>query len=199
MPSTTATLDTLAQAVTTCTACGLCDTRTQTVFAHGSPNAPVLLVGEGPGQHEDESGVPFVGRAGRLLTEMLTDAGIHRPNDIYICNVVKCRPPKNRAPLPTEIAACLPYLHQQIALVQPKVILLAGATAVKTVLAHHPDVPKTGITKLRGQWFATEWGIPAMPLFHPSYLLRNPSAAEGKPKWLMAQDIAAVCARLRGA
>jgi DNA polymerase len=145
-----------------------------------------MLIGEGPGQNEDETGVPFVGRAGQLLTQILTSVNIQRDKDIYICNVVKCRPPQNRAPMPEEMAACFPYLEEQIRLVKPRFILLAGATAMKAVLNI-----KEGITKVRGQWFDTpfEGGAKAMPIFHPSYLLRNQSKAEGSPKWLMWQDI----------
>jgi DNA polymerase len=154
------------------------------VFSDGNPQAPIMLIGEGPGQQEDETGVPFVGRAGKLLTQILASVGIDREKDIYICNTVKCRPPENRKPLPEEMSACYPYLEGQIYWVQPKLILLCGGTAVEDVLKI-----KTGITKLRGQWFDTPYGVKAMPIFHPSYLLRNPSKERGSPKWLMWQDI----------
>jgi DNA polymerase len=143
-----------------------------------------MLIGEGPGQQEDETGIPFVGRAGQLLTQILDSVGIDRKKDIYICNTVKCRPPGNRNPEPDEMEACFPYLEGQIYHVKPKLILLAGASAMKDVLK-----TKMGITKIRGQWFDTPYGAKAMPVFHPSYLLRNPSKEKGSPKWLMWQDM----------
>lgn len=184
----------LAQQVASCTLCQLCQTRTQTVFSDGNPHAKLMVIGEGPGQNEDETGIPFVGRAGQLLTQIIQSVGLSRTNDTYICNIVKCRPPKNRAPEPNEMAACHPYLMEQIHLIQPAIVLLAGATAVKGIL----DV-KMGITKMRGQWFElpperfglsyTGQPIQAMPIFHPSYLLRNPQKTPGSPKALMWDDI----------
>jgi DNA polymerase len=129
--------------------------------------------------------LPFVGRAGQLLTQILASVGIRRPDDIYIANTVKCRPPENRAPQADEQAACAPYLEAQIKYVKPKIILLAGSPAVKAILK--TDAPITG---LRGKWLklpGTE--ISVMPLFHPAYLLRNPSKEKGKPKWLTWQDM----------
>lgn len=167
-----------------CTRCALHAGRTHSVFADGNPLAPLMLIGEGPGQNEDETGIPFVGKAGQLLNQILAAVNIHRQEDIYICNIVKCRPPQNRAPLPEEMATCFPFLKAQIEIIQPKLILLAGATALKGVLGIG-----SGITKLRGQWFDTPYGAKAMPIFHPSYLLRNQSKAVGSPKWLMWQDI----------
>ena len=143
-----------------------------------------MLIGEGPGQDEDRTGVQFVGRAGQLLTQILASVGIDRQKDIYICNTVKCRPPQNRKPEPEEMDACFSYLEGQIYWVRPKMILLAGATAVQDILK-----TREGITRIRGQWFDTSFGIKAMPIFHPSYLLRNPSKAKGSPKWQMWQDI----------
>lgn len=174
----------LACEAATCTRCALSRTRTQAVFSDGNPKASIMLIGEGPGQQEDETGVPFVGRAGQLLTQILSAVGIDRKRDIYICNTVKCRPPQNRKPEPEEMSACFPYLEGQIYWVKPKLILLAGATAVQDVLK-----TKQGITRIRGQWFDTPFGAKAMPIFHPSYLLRNPSKEKGTPKWLMWQDI----------
>lgn len=174
----------LACEAATCNRCALSRTRTQAVFSDGNPKASVMLIGEGPGQQEDETGVPFVGRAGQLLTQILSSVGIDRKQDIYICNTVKCRPPQNRKPEPEEMSACFPYLEGQIYWVKPKLILLAGATAVQDVLK-----TKQGITRIRGQWFDTPFGAKAMPIFHPSYLLRNPSKEKGTPKWLMWQDI----------
>ncbi len=182
-----ASLETLARMAAVCTQCALGSTRIQSVFSDGNPNASIMLIGEGPGQQEDETGVPFVGRAGQLLTQILASVGIDRKQDVYICNTVKCRPPQNRKPLPAEMEACFPYLEGQIQAMQPKIILLAGATAVEDILKI-----KQGITKIRGQWFETRFGIKAMPIFHPSYLLRNPSKQPGSPKALMWQDIKAV-------
>lgn len=178
-------LATLAQEAAQCTACPLHCGRTRSVFSDGNPEAPIMLIGEGPGQHEDETGVPFVGRAGQLLTQILESVNISRKTDIYICNIVKCRPPNNRAPEPSEMEECSRYLHGQIEIIRPKLILLAGATAMKGILNI-----KTGITKVRGQWFDTPFhGAKAMPIFHPSYLLRNQSKAQYSPKWWMWQDM----------
>jgi DNA polymerase len=154
-----------------------------------------MVIGEGPGAQEDEAGLPFVGRSGQLLDRMLESVGIDSNRDAYVCNIVKCRPPDNRKPTALEMAACRPWLEQQIALVDPPVILLAGATAVEGLLGI-----KGGITKLRGQWRAGEGGSLAgrwlMPIFHPSYLLRNPSKERGSPKWLTWQDLQDVQRRL---
>lgn len=168
-----------------CTKCQLAKGRTNVVFGHGPVPCDLMLIGEAPGAEEDEQGLPFVGRSGQLLTQILAAVGINRPNDIYIANTVKCRPPENRAPLATEQEACRPYLEAQIHFVKPKIILLAGSPAIKAVLK--TDEP---ITKIRGQWLklpGTE--ISVMPLFHPAYLLRNPSKEKGKPKWLTWQDV----------
>ena len=178
------TLDDIAADAAACTRCPLHTDRTNSVFSDGNPKAPLMLIGEGPGQNEDETGIPFVGRAGQLLTQILASVEIDRKKDIYICNIVKCRPPNNRAPVPEEMEACFSYLEAQIAMVQPKLILLCGATAMKGVLGI-----KTGITKMRGQWLDTPYGAKAMPIFHPSYLLRYQSKAEGSPKWHMWQDM----------
>lgn len=183
-PVDMASLEKLARLAAVCTKCVLSHSRTHSVFSDGNPEASVMLIGEGPGQNEDETGIPFVGRAGQLLTQILSSVGIDRQNDIYICNVVKCRPPQNRKPQPEEMEACFPYLEGQIQAIRPKLILLAGATAVQDILK-----TKQGITKIRGQWFDTPFGAKAMPIFHPSYLLRNPSKQQGSPKWLMWQDM----------
>lgn len=168
----------------TCMKCGLCQTRNNVVFFDGNPEAKLMIVGEGPGQHEDEQGVPFVGRAGQLLTKILEAGNIDRKTETYICNIVKCRPPGNRVPTPDEAAACRPYLEAQIDFVKPKIILLAGATAVQHILR-----VKDPISKIRGKWFEYRNGVRVMPVFHPSYLLRNDSKEVGSPKWLMWQDI----------
>lgn len=180
-------LEELSKAAAECMRCPLGATRIRSVFSDGNPQARIMLIGEGPGQQEDESGIPFVGRAGQLLTQILASVGIDRQQDIYICNTVKCRPPQNRKPEASEMEACFPYLSGQIQNVQPKIILLAGATAVQDILK-----TKQGITKIRGQWFEGPNEARVMPIFHPSYLLRNPSKAEGSPKWLMWQDMQTV-------
>lgn len=173
-----------------CQRCGLAGTRTQAVVSRGNPEAPIVIIGEGPGQQEDERGLPFVGRSGELLENILASVNFDTDKDVYICNVVKCRPPGNRNPNPKEIEACKPYLLEQIRLVNPKVVLMTGAVAVKTLLNE-----KRGITKIRGQWFEWENRL-CMPIFHPAYLLRNPSREKGKPKWLTWQDIQAVRAKI---
>jgi len=166
-----------------CQLCGLCQTRTNVVFADGNPKAKLMIIGEGPGAKEDETGVPFVGRAGQLLDKILASVEIDRKKDTYICNVVKCRPPQNRVPEKVEAAACRPYLEAQITFIKPQIILLAGSTAVQHVLQL-----KEPISKIRGKWFEYR-GAKVMPIFHPSYLLRNDTKAVGSPKWLMWQDI----------
>jgi DNA polymerase len=169
----------------TCTKCQLAKGRTKVVFGHGPVPCDLMLIGEAPGAEEDLQGLPFIGRAGQLLTQILASVGIKRPDNIYIANTVKCRPPENRAPLPAEQEACGPYLQAQIRLVNPKIILLAGTPAVKAILKINEP-----ITGLRGKWLklpGTE--IAVMPLFHPAYLLRNPSKEKGKPKWLTWQDM----------
>jgi DNA polymerase len=168
-----------------CTRCPLHQNRNKVVFGHGPVPCELMLIGEAPGAEEDLQGLPFVGRAGQLLTQILASIQIRRPDDIYITNTVKCRPPGNRAPTSSEQEACAPYLEAQIRLVQPKIILLAGSPAVKAVLKTDESM-----TKIRGQWFklpGTE--ISVMPIFHPAYLLRNPSKAKGSPKWLTWQDM----------
>jgi len=152
-----------------CTRCKLHKGRNKLVFGDGNPKAELVFVGEGPGADEDAQGLPFVGRAGKLLTQMIEAMGLQR-RDVYICNVVKCRPPENRAPEPDEVATCSPYLLRQIDVIQPKVIVCLGATAAKTILN-----TTRGISQFRGQWL--EWrGRKLMATYHPAYLLRNPPA-----------------------
>jgi uracil-DNA glycosylase len=183
-------LDRLAEACDGCRRCGLAASRTHVVVSRGNPRARLMVIGEGPGAQEDEQGSPFVGRSGQLLDRMLESVGIDSNRDAYVCNIVKCRPPENRKPTALEMAACRPWLDQQIQLVDPGVILLAGATAVEGMLGI-----KGGITKLRGQW--RQWdGRWLMPIFHPSYLLRNASRERGSPKWLTWQDLQDVQRRL---
>ena len=173
-----------------CKACALAASRTKMVFADGNPEtARIVLIGEAPGEIQDECGKPFVGRAGQLLDEFLADAGISRENDLYIINTVKCRPPENRVPEETEQAACRKFLDAQIDIIKPDAIILCGATALKTFV--ETDRKRT-ISKLRGQWLTiTVDGVeyPAMTIFHPSYLLRNRSMEEGSPRRLMQQDL----------
>jgi DNA polymerase len=168
-----------------CFDCELGKTRTNIVFSAGNPEAKIMLIGEAPGQNEDETGFPFVGRAGKLLDELFKSQNLTRENDIYICNTVKCRPPKNRVPSEFEKAQCRKYLDAQIAIIKPQIILLCGATALKSLMSDN----KLPISKIRGQWFVHPSGAKLMPIFHPSYLLRNPIAKEGSPKWLMLEDI----------
>jgi DNA polymerase len=162
-------LEVLAEEVKSCTKCALYAGRKQAVFARGNPAAEVCFVGEGPGADEDAEGFPFVGKAGQLLDRMIAAMGYGR-DDVYICNIVKCRPPNNRKPEPDEMGQCMPYLREQLDLVAPKVIVALGATAVEGLLG-----AGGGITRLRGQWKLYRT-IPVMPTFHPAYLLRTPEA-----------------------
>ncbi len=165
-----------------CERCGLCSSRTNVVFGEGVLEGGLMFVGEGPGADEDQQGVPFVGRAGQLLTQILSAAGISR-DQVYITNVVKCRPPGNRVPTYEEMMACDQFLQAQILLVRPRLLVLLGSTPTKWILK-----TQEAISKLRGQWF--QWrGMEVMPMFHPSYLLRNPSNKVGSPKHLTWEDI----------
>lgn len=180
----------LAQHCNECHRCALGDNRHHAVVGRGNLQADIMIVGEAPGQNEDETGLPFVGRAGQLLEKILASVKLDTEQDIYICNILKCRPPNNRVPTTEEVAACKPYLLEQIRLVDPKIILFTGATSVKGLTGD-----KRGITKIRGTWI--EWeGRLCMPILHPAYLLRNPSREQGSPKWLMWQDIQAVRTKL---
>jgi len=160
-----------------CTRCGLARTRTKTVFGVGSPAARIMFVGEGPGHDEDMSGIPFVGRAGELLTRMI-EAGMGlKREDVYICNIIKCRPPENRDPAQDEVLACKGYLWRQIEIIQPEVIIALGSPAAKTLLN-----TSEGIGRLRARWHdfypsgtaMSGEPIPVMPTYHPAYLLRSP-------------------------
>ncbi len=173
-----------------CHRCELGAGRTNAVIGRGSLTAPIMVVGEGPGQTEDETGLPFTGKSGQLLEKILASVNLTTESDVFICNVVKCRPPENRAPSTDEAEACKGYLLEQIRLVDPKIILLTGATAMKNLVGI-----KQGITKVRGQWIERD-GRFYMPIFHPAYLLRNQSKEKGQPKWLMWQDIQAVREKL---
>ena len=152
------------------------------VVSRGNPLAKLIIVGEAPGAKEEEIGEPFVGRSGKLLDKLLQNAGLDINQDVYFCNVVKCRPPQNRRPTKAEIQENLPWLYQQIKLVNPRVIVLVGATALEAILKI-----KSRISILRGKWIDWEDRL-VMPVFHPSYLLRNPSKEEGKPMSLTISD-----------
>jgi uracil-DNA glycosylase family 4 len=166
----------LAREVSTCTKCSLSATRTQTVFSRGNPAAKLCFIGEAPGADEDEQGIPFVGRAGQLLDRMIGAMGLTPEEDVYVCNILKCRPPANRRPEQEEMATCIPYLHEQLAIVEPRVIVALGNTAASALLD-----TKVGITKLRGQWKLYRGKTLVMPTYHPSYLLRpSPQQLEAK-------------------
>ena len=153
------------------------------VVGKGNESAQVVIIGEGPGEQEDITGLPFVGRAGKMLDTALSSVDIDPLEDCYITNIVKCRPPNNRKPSAVESEACMPWLNEQINLLKPKIIILAGSTAVQSFLGINEP-----ISKIRGQWIEKD-NIKYMPIFHPSYLLRNPSKNKGKPKWLTWQDL----------
>jgi uracil-DNA glycosylase len=179
----------IAEEVSTCVACGLCQGRHHTVPGEGDPDADLVFVGEGPGQDEDLSGKPFVGRAGQLLGKMIGAMGLTR-DDVFICNMVKCRPPNNRAPAPDETEACWDYLVRQLSLIQPKVIVTLGNPSTKGLLN-----TKVGITRLRGQWQELPeigpglGGIPVMPTFHPAYVLRQYNADTRGKVWSDLQQV----------
>jgi len=180
------TLDELQKSLDGCSRCSLCQQRHHLVFGAGNPQARVVLVGEAPGREEDLRGYPFVGEAGQLLEKILLAMNLSRET-VYICNVIKCRPPGNRDPKPDEIAACEPFLKQQLALIKPEIIITLGRFAAQTLLK-----TSAPIGRLRGQWREYE-GIALMPTFHPAYLLRNPSGK--RPVW---EDMKLVMQRLDG-
>lgn len=160
--------DTLTQTTLHCTACKLCEGRKNVVFGVGVPTAEIMFIGEGPGQHEDEQGEPFVGRSGQLMDKMLNYIGLDRSRNIYIANIVKCRPPQNRDPEQTEIAACMGYLRNQVALIRPKIIVCVGRIAAMTLIQ-----PDYRVTRQHGEWVEKK-GVYMMGTFHPAALLRNP-------------------------
>jgi len=179
--------------VRVCRSCKLCETRTQTVFGQGHAAARLVFVGEGPGYEEDQQGLAFVGKAGQLLTRMIAAMGLSR-DEVFICNIVKCRPPDNRTPAPDEIAACWPYLDEQLRIIRPEVIVALGKPAAQTLLR-----TQESIGRMRGNWFeyytsgspSVGPATPLMPTYHPAYLLRSP-AEKGKA-W---SDLKQVMARL---
>ena len=164
----------LEQVLQDCTDCPLGATRHNLVFGRGSEEAPIVFIGEGPGEQEDIQGSPFVGRAGQLLDKIIAAAELP-PESYYICNIVKCRPPGNRVPAPEEVSACLPFLRQQVAAIRPRILVLLGASAARAILD-----PKLLITKERGKW-VQRGNFLIMPTFHPSALLRDPS--KKAPVW----------------
>lgn len=179
------TLEEIRAAMGDCCCCALGKTRRNLVFGVGNPRARLVLVGEAPGREEDEKGEPFVGEAGRLLDRILFAMGLNR-DEVYICNVLKCRPPNNRDPEPEEVAACEPFLIRQLAAIQPEMIVALGRFAIQTLLQ-----TKAPISKLRGTWQQYQ-GIPLMPTYHPAYLLRNPNGK--REVWA---DMKQVMVRLR--
>ena len=179
-PTAPVTLPTIASEIAACTRCSLHATRTQTVPGQGAAQPEIMFIGEAPGADEDAQGLAFVGKAGQLLTKMIEAMGYAR-DEVFIGNILKCRPPGNRAPLPEEMDTCLPFLKQQIGMLKPKVIVALGATATRGLLN-----VSTGISKLRGQWHTFE-GTPLMPTFHPAYLLRDPS--KKREVWVDLQEV----------
>lgn len=184
-------LEVISDEVEKCTACSLCRNRTHTVFGEGNPEAKIVFCGEAPGQTEDETGRPFVGRAGKLLDNMIKSMELERA-DVYILNICKCRPPGNRAPMPEEMDACSHFLLRQAEIIQPKVIVALGNTALGGLTGNG-----SGITRRCGEWEEMEVGVQGMkdiklmPCFHPSALLRNPKWKD--PSWYALQKVAAEC------
>jgi uracil-DNA glycosylase len=177
------TLERIREDLGECTRCRLHERRHKIVFGAGNPSAKLVFVGEGPGADEDAQGLPFVGRAGKLLNQMIEAMGLKR-EDVYICNVVKCRPPENRAPEKDEVATCSPYLMRQIDAIRPQVIVCLGSVAAQTMLSTNQ-----GISRFRGQWLEFR-GTRLLATYHPAYLLRNPAA---KPEvWKDLQKVMAV-------
>ena len=183
------TLEALREHIGDCQRCKLAPHRTQIVFGVGNPQARLVFVGEAPGRDEDRQGEPFVGRAGQLLTEIITKGMKLRREDVYIANVIKCRPPENRNPEPDEVASCEPFLVRQLGLIAPEVIVALGKFAVQSLLR-----TKAPITQLRGRWYDYH-GIRLMPTFHPAYLLRSPE--KKREVWEDMKQIRAELFRLR--
>ena len=168
-------LQLLKQEILSCTKCTLSKTRNHVIYGEGNENAPILIIGEAPGRDEDLQGRPFVGKSGQLLDKILEACGFNRNEHVFISNIVKCRPPDNRVPTPQEAAVCMPYLLKQIELINPKILILLGATALKYMAG-----PEHRITRERGNWLNVQ-GRLAMPVYHPAALLRDPSLK--RPTW----------------
>jgi DNA polymerase len=196
-----ARMDALAAEASSCPACGLCETRTHVVFGDGNPNSPLMLIGEGPGANEDATGIPFVGRAGKLLDECLREAGMLRKH-VYIANVVKCRATliengrvQNRAPKPDEIGACVPlWLEKQIAIIKPRVILCLGAPSAKTIINKNFRMMQE-----RGQWFESKYTRHAIAALHPAYILRQEGSAFETSRQSLVDDLIAARDRAKQA
>ena len=176
----------LEDEVKRCTRCRLYESRTQGVTARGNPEAELMFIGEAPGRDEDEQGLPFVGRAGKLLDKMIAAMGL-TPDDVYVTNIIKSRPPENREPRADEIEACLPYLERQIELIQPRIICTLGRPATNGLLGMNK-----AMGELRGRWFSYK-GVPVLPTYHPAYLLRSPTQ-----KRIAWQDLKRIVLALRG-
>ncbi len=176
-------MEEIVNKIENCHECPLSKTRIKTVPGEGNYSSVVMFVGEAPGRDEDKEGIPFIGRAGQLLDRILDSVEIDR-KDVFITNMVKCRPPKNRNPNNSEIDTCLPYLESQIALINPRIIVTLGSVPTKYLL--NKEDP---ISRLRGQWFNWIGGIKIFPMFHPSYLLRHQETTPGSPKELTWRDI----------
>lgn len=177
-------LEELKKECLNCHKCQLGETRQNIVFSDGSSKAQIMLIGEAPGADEDKSGIPFVGRAGKLLTKLIEESGLSRKDDFYIANTVKCRPPENRIPTDEEKKLCEIFLLKQIEIIKPKVIVLCGTTSAKSFLGK-----KIKITQIRGNWYKIFDNIDATVIFHPSFLLRKHSEEEGSERWLTKQDL----------
>ncbi len=184
------TFENIIKDISVCKRCGLCQTRTNVVPGVGNQHAKLVLIGEAPGADEDAQGIPFVGKAGQHLDKILAAAGFKK-EEIYICNILKCRPPNNRDPNLDEMTVCTPFLQRQLALIKPKMIACLGNIAAHYVIG--PSVP--GITRIHGQWFQSIFGIPTFAMYHPSYLIRSASREKGSPNWQMWQDIRALKAK----
>lgn len=180
----TESFEALRQEALGCQGCPLAQTRNQVVFGEGQVQTPVMFVGEGPGAREDQTGRPFVGRAGQLLDQILASVELDRTK-VYIANVVKCRPPGNRDPSPGELEACSRFVEGQIAAIRPQILVTLGNVPTRALLG--PKAP--GITRCRGRYLNFRPGMVLVPFFHPSYLLRNDARTRGSPKWWMWQDI----------
>ena len=183
MEKISAQLNNLKKEALECKNCELFKTRNKIVFSDGCENAPIMFIGEAPGQNEDETGIPFIGRAGQLLRKFLFEIGI-KQDDIYIANTIKCRPPKNRKPTSKEKSACKHFLDKQIELIDPKIIVLVGSTALESFITDK----KLTITKARGKIFEIN-NRKFIPIFHPSYLLRYHSTEENSPRDLFKKDL----------
>ncbi len=183
MEKISAQLNNLKKEALECKNCELFKTRNKIVFSDGCENAPIMFIGEAPGQNEDETGIPFIGRAGQLLRKFLFEIGI-KQDDIYIANTIKCRPPKNRKPTSKEKSACKHFLDKQIELINPKIIVLVGSTALESFITDK----KLTITKARGKIFEIN-NRKFIPIFHPSYLLRYHSTEENSPRDLFKKDL----------